>query len=141
KLHTCASANLSLKGNDFFLKSYHGDWIAEMQPEVERITHRIKTLDSKLGTRTNLFRTSYFALSTTPNFSENEGDVLLGGLDWSGNFKVDFEKDPQDNLRIIAGINNYASHYSLAPNNIFTTPRFTFSLSTEVLGQGSRTFH
>jgi len=141
KLHKFASANLSLKGNDFFLKSYHGDWIAEMQPEVERITHGIKTLDSKLGTRTNLFRTSYFALSTTPNFSENEGDVLLGGLDWSGNFKVDFEKDPQDNLRIIAGINNYASHYSLAPNNIFTTPRFTFTLSTEGLGQGSRNFH
>src|SRR5690606_8619959 len=47
KLHKFASANLSLKGNDFFLKSYHGDWIAEMQPEVERITHGIKTLDSK----------------------------------------------------------------------------------------------
>src|SRR5690606_31385921 len=77
----------------------------------------------------------------TSDFSENEGEVLLGGLDWSGNFKVDFEKDPQDNLRIIAGINNHASHYALAPNKTFTTPRFTFTLSTTGLGQGSRNFH
>ncbi len=141
KLHKYASANLSLKGADFYLRSYHGDWIAEMQPEDERLTHGIKTLDSKLGTRTNLFRTSYFALGIDNPVTEHDGTVLMGGLDWSGNFRVDFEKDPQDNLRIIAGINNYASHYSLAPNTDFTTPRFSFTLSDQGLGEGSRNLH
>ncbi|TJY63950.1 alpha-galactosidase [Sphingobacterium alkalisoli] len=136
-----ASANLSLKGKDFYLKSYHGDWIAEMHPEEERLTHGIKTLDSKLGSRTNLFRSSYFALAIDNPIAENEGLVLMGGLDWSGNFKVDFEKDPQDNLRMVAGINNYASHYSLAPNKEFVTPRFSYTLSTNGTGEGSRNLH
>ncbi len=141
KLIKYASANLSLKGSEFYLRNYHGDWIAEMQPETQKLTHGIKTLDSKLGARTNLFQTSYFALSIDQEMVENQGTVLMGGLEWSGNFRVDFEKDPQDNLRIIAGINNYASHYSLTPGKEFVTPRFSFTLSTEGLGQGSRNLH
>lgn len=141
KLTKFASANLNLKSDDFYLRSYHGDWIAEMQPETERLTHGIKTLDSKLGTRTNLLMSSYFAIGMDKIWNETQGTVLLGGLDWSGNFRIDFEKDPQDNLRIIAGINNYASHYSLKPKTPFITPKFTYTLSTKGVGEGSRNFH
>lgn len=141
KLTKFASANLNLKSDDFYLRSYHGDWIAEMQPETERLTHGIKTLDSKLGTRTNLLMSSYFAIGMDKTWNETQGTVLLGGLDWSGNFRIDFEKDPQDNLRIIAGINNYASHYALKPKTAFTTPKFTYPLSTKGVGEGSRNFH
>ncbi|MFD2904845.1 alpha-galactosidase [Sphingobacterium anhuiense] len=141
KLTKFASANLNLKSDDFYLRSYHGDWIAEMQPETERLTHGIKTLDSKLGTRTNLLMSSYFAIGMDKTWNETQGTVLLGGLDWSGNFRIDFEKDPQDNLRVIAGINNYASHYALKPKTAFTTPKFTYTLSTKGIGEGSRNFH
>jgi len=141
KLIKFASANLNLKSDDFYLRSYHGDWIAEMQPETERLTHGIKTLDSKLGTRTNLLMSSYFAIGMDKIWNETQGTVLLGGLDWSGNFRIDFEKDPQDNLRIIAGINNYASHYSLKPKTPFITPKFTYTLSTKGVGEGSRNLH
>ncbi len=36
---------------------------------------------------------------------------------WNGadNFRYDLELDYQDNLRIIAGMNNYASDYTLKP--------------------------
>jgi len=141
KLTKFASANLNLKSDDFYLRSYHGDWIAEMQPETERLTHGIKTLDSKLGTRTNLLMSSYFAIGMDKIWNETQGTVLLGGLDWSGNFRIDFEKDPQDNLRIIAGINNYASHYALKPKTPFVTPKFTYTLSTKGVGEGSRNLH
>ncbi|MGH2622123.1 MAG: glycoside hydrolase family 36 N-terminal domain-containing protein, partial [Sphingobacterium sp.] len=141
KLVKYASANLSVKGSDFYLRHYHGDWISEMQPETHKLTHGIKTLDSKLGARTNLFQSSYFALAMDEPMSEDKGTVLMGGLEWSGNFRVDFEKDPQDNLRIIAGINNYASHYQLQPNTPFQTPRFSFTLSKQGLGEGSRNLH
>ena len=141
KLTKFASANLNLKSDDFYLRSYHGDWIAEMQPETERLTHGIKTLDSKLGTRTNLLMSSYFAIGMDKTWNETQGTVLLGGLDWSGNFRIDFEKDPQDNLRVIAGINNYASHYALKPKTPFVTPKFTYTLSTKGVGEGSRNFH
>ena len=32
----------------------------------------------------------------------------MGHLAWSGNFKLDFEVDSYENLRVIAGINPYA---------------------------------
>jgi len=141
KLSKFASANLSLKSPEFFLRSFHGDWFEEMKPSNEKLTHGIKTLDSKLGTRTNLFQSSYFALGLENEIQENKGVVILGGLDYSGNFKVEFEKDPLNNLRIIAGINNYASEYYLKPNQDFVTPKFSYTISYNGLGEASRNYH
>lgn len=136
-----SSANLNLKADNFWLKHYHGDWIKEMQPEEEKLTHGIKTIDSKLGTRANLFQHSSFLLSFNGPAKEDEGSVLIGGLAWSGNFKIDFEKDPQDNLRILAGINNYASTYILQKNEEFITPKFVYTISDQGIGNASRNLH
>ncbi|MDO7744096.1 MAG: alpha-galactosidase, partial [Pedobacter sp.] len=137
-LHKFASANLHLKGKEFWLKQYHGDWAKEMQPEEAKLTHGIKTLDSKLGTRANLFQPSVFMISMDKPATEDEGNVLYGALEYSGNFRVDLEVDYQDNLRIIAGINNYASPYTLKANEIFTTPAFLYTFSDQGKGAASR---
>lgn len=63
---------------------------------------------------------------------------MYGALEWSGNFKIDFEVDFQDNLRIIAGINNYASAYQLKPNEEFATPAFLYTFSDQGKGEASR---
>lgn len=54
-LQKFASANLNLSAGSYWLRQYHGNWAREMQPEETMLTHGIKTLDSKLGTRANLF--------------------------------------------------------------------------------------
>jgi alpha-galactosidase len=140
-LHKYASANLHLKAKGFWLRQYHGDWAKEMQPEETRITHGIKTLDSKLGTRTNLFQPSAFMVSLGKPATEDEGTVLYGGLEYSGNFRTDIELDYQDNLRIISGINNYASDYTLQPGEEFVTPAFLHLLSHSGKGDASRKMH
>jgi alpha-galactosidase len=137
-LQKYASANLHVKANEYWLKQFHGDWAKEMQPEESKLTHGIKTLDSKLGTRANLFMPSVFMVALNGPAKEDEGSVLYGGLEWSGNFKVDLEVDNQDNLRIIAGINNYASAYSLNAETEFTTPPFVYTLSDKGTGDASR---
>jgi alpha-galactosidase len=111
-LHKFASAGLYLKAGSYWLKQYHGEWAREMQPEETRLTHGIKTLDSKLGARANLFQPPVFMISLDKPATEDEGTVLYGALEWSGNFRIDLELDNLDNLRIVAGINNYASDYS-----------------------------
>lgn len=136
-----ASANLHFKAKEYYLTHYHGDWAKEMQPEETKLTHGIKVLDSKLGTRANLFQPSVFMVSLNEPSSENSGTVLYGALQWSGNFRVDFEVDHQDNLRILAGINNFASTYSLAPNEEFVTPKFMHLLSHTGKGNASRKMH
>lgn len=137
-LQKFASANLYLKAGSFWLNQYHGDWAKEMQPEESRITHGIKTLDTKLGTRANLFQPSVFMVSMDKPATEDEGTVLYGALEYSGNFRTDLELDFQNNLKIISGINNYASAYSLKPNEEFTTPAFLYTLSGTGKGTASR---
>jgi alpha-galactosidase len=137
-LEKFASANLYLKGTGFWLNQYHGNWAKEMRPEESRLTHGIKTLDTKLGTRANLFEPSVFMISLDKPATEDEGTVLFAGLEWSGNFREDFELDPLDNLRILAGINNYASAYSLQPGEDFVTPAFWYAYSDQGKGDASR---
>ncbi|MEN0052560.1 MAG: alpha-galactosidase [Mucilaginibacter sp.] len=137
-LNKFASANLNLKGAGFWLKQYHGNWALEMQPEEAKLTHGIKTIDSKLGTRANLYEPSMFMVSMDKPATEDEGKVLLGALEWSGNFKIDLELDVANNLRVIAGINNAASEYHLKPGEEFTTPALVYTYSDQGKGDASR---
>lgn len=137
-LNKFASANLNLKGDGFWLKQYHGNWASEMQPEEAKLTHGIKTIDSKLGTRANLYEPSMFMVSMDKPATEDEGKVMLGALEWSGNFKIDLELDVSNNLRVIAGINNAASEYHLKPAEEFTTPALVYTYSNHGKGDASR---
>jgi alpha-galactosidase len=137
-LNKFASANLNLKGAGFWLKQYHGNWAKEMQPEEAKLTHGIKTIDTKLGTRANLYEPSMFMVSIDKPATEDEGKVLFGAMEWSGNFRVDLELDPSNNLRLIAGMNYAASEYHLKPSEEFTTPAFLYTFSDHGKGDASR---
>lgn len=136
-----ASANLYFVAKDYYLHHYHGSWAKEMKPEDTKLTAGIKTLDSKLGTRANLYQPPTFMLSFDRQSTEDEGKVLLGTLAWSGNFKIDFEKDSYQNLRLLAGINPHASEYSLAYYEELRTPSFIYTYSENGQGEASRNMH
>jgi alpha-galactosidase len=140
-LRKFASANLYLKANEFWLNHYHGDWAQEMNPELTKLTHGIKTLDTKLGTRANLLQPSVFMIGLGSAPKEDAGSILYGAMEWSGNFRIDLELDYQDNLRLIAGMNNYSSTYSLEPGELFETPKFLYLLSHNGKGEASRKLH
>ncbi len=141
ELKKYASANLYFRNKDFYLTQYHGTWATEMQPETHKLTAGIKVLDSKLGTRANLYSPPTFMLSFDGIATEDKGKVLLANLAWSGNFRFDFEKGRYDNLRLIAGINSHASEYELKPEKTFITPSFIYSYSENGKGEASRNMH
>ena len=140
-LQKFSSANLYFTDKDFYLTTYHNQWAKEMQPNESKLTRGIKTVDSKLGARAMLLQSPNFILSFGKQASEKEGTVILGQLAWSGNFKLEFEVDSYDNLRFIAGINPYASEYSLAKNKIFKTPSLIYAISNNGTGEASRNLH
>lgn len=141
RMQKYASANLYFTAHDFYLMHYNGTWGAEMKPEEDHLTHGIKSIDSKLGARANLFEPPTFMVSFDKPATEDEGKVLLGQLAWSGNFKIDFEVDSYSNLRLIAGINPYASEYTLAAAQEFKTPSFIYTFSATGKGTASRNLH
>jgi alpha-galactosidase len=137
-LNKYASANLYIQADSYWLKHYHGEWAQEMKPEEEQLDHGIKTLDSKLGSRADIFQPPVFMVSLNKPAGEDEGQVLYGNLEWSGNFRIDLEVDPSNNLRLIAGMNNYAANYTLKPGVAFETPKFVYTLSDKGKGEASR---
>jgi alpha-galactosidase len=140
-LQKYASANLFFGGKNFYLTSFQGEYLKEMQPVETKLVQGIRSLDTKLGTRAMLTQSPNFMVSFGKPASENEGSVLLGQLAWSSNFKLEFEIDSNKNLRLIAGINPFASEYSLAPNEIFKTPSLIYALSNHGTGEASRNLH
>jgi alpha-galactosidase len=140
-LEKYASANLCFTANDYWLRHYHGIWAREMKPESTRLPFGIHTLDSKLGARANLYQPPTFMLSFDQQATETTGRVLLANLGWSGNFKIDFEKDSYNGLRVIAGINPAASAYQLDAGQEFKTPALIYTYSENGIGEASRNMH
>ncbi|KIA96987.1 alpha-galactosidase [Pedobacter kyungheensis] len=137
-LNKYASANLTLSGKKFFLKSHYSGATREMRSEEAQLLHGIKTIDSKLGTRTNLLHSSSFMLSIDQPATEDLGEVIAGSLEWTGNFKLEYETFDEYYVRVTAGINNFSSNYTLKAGENFVTPRFVYTYSANGKGEASR---
>jgi alpha-galactosidase len=136
-----ASAMLHFNANKYILTQFHGNWAKEVQMEQSELTSGIKIIDSKLGTRPNIYQTPTFFVSLNKPAEENTGELVAGTLAWTGNFQFKFEVDEKNALRVIAGINPFASLFVLKPGNTFKTPEFIFTYSNQGKGQASRNFH
>lgn len=140
-LQDYASSMLNFNADEYWLTQFHGDWAAEMKMQVSKLTSGIKEIDSKLGTRAAMYQSPLFLLSLNKNADETTGEVIAGTLAWTGNFRFHFELDNNNALRVISGINPYASAYKLASGKTFTTPAFIFTYSAHGRGQASRNLH
>lgn len=140
-LEKYASADLYFTNKDFYLTTYQGQWAKEMQPTETKLERGMRSVETMLGARAMLLQSPNFILSFGQPATENEGLVMLGQLAWTGNFKLEFEVDPYENLRFISGINPYASEYSLAPNQTFKTASLVYALSSNGTGEASRNLH
>ena len=140
-LHDYASSMLHFNASSYWVTQFHGDWAAEMKMEETRLTSGIKEIDSKLGTRAAMYQSPLFLLSLEKKAEENTGEVIAGTLAWTGNFRFHFEQDLNNSLRVVSGINPYASAYQLAAGQTFATPAFIFTYSAQGRGLASRNLH
>jgi alpha-galactosidase len=98
-LEKYASADLYFTNKDFYLTTYQGQWAKEMQPTETKLERGMRSIETKLGTRAMLLQSPNFILSFGQPAEEDKGLVMLGQLAWTGNFKLEFEVDPYENLR------------------------------------------
>ena len=136
-----SSTMLYFDASKYFLTSYHSDWAKEGQSETVQLTAGKKIIDTKLGTRAAMHTEPFFELGLNEPAKENEGNVVLGTIGWTGNFRFTFEVDNVGGLRVIPAINPYASDYKLRAGETFTTPEFIFTTSSTGVGQASRNLH
>ena len=140
-LSNFASSMLQFSGREYWLTQFHGDWAKEMMMQESQLTSGIKIIDSKLGSRANKFQAPMFFLSLNGPSTETSGNVLAGTLAWTGNFQFVFEITETNTLRVISGMNPFASEYQLNPGEIFKTPEMIYTFSTSGKGEASRNLH
>ncbi len=136
-----ASNMLYFESPSYYLTEFSGDWAKEVQMSSQQLQFGKKVLETKLGARAAMHCYPFFELGLGQPVAENQGNVVVGTIGWTGNFQFTFEIDNVGNLRVISGINPYASNYELKPNEWFTTPEFIFTMSDEGTGKASRSLH
>jgi len=140
-LEKYASSMLHFDNGDYYLTQFNGDWASEANATETKLEYGKKQLDTKLGARANLFCSPFFQVALDQPASENAGNIIVGTLGWTGNYRFTFEVDHLGQLRIISGINPYFSGRTLQKGETFTTPEFIFTLSDAGRGKASRNFH
>lgn len=136
-----ASSMLYFEAPAYYLTEFSGDWAKEVRMTNQQLQFGKKIIETKLGSRAAMHAQPFFQLGLGKAAEENTGTVVMGTIAWTGNFQFTFEVDNSDNLRIISGINPYASNYELKPNETFVTPEFIFTISQQGTGKASRNFH
>ncbi len=140
-LRKFASAYIPMLANDYWLSYLAGQQNSESDLYEEPINRGRKMLGDHDGTR-NAFKTHASFMVSQGRPQENSGNVFGGTLAWSGNYDISFVRDySHGRLEITAGMNPEMSHYYLKPNEVFTTPEFIFTYSTEGKSGVSRQFH
>lgn len=141
ELEKYASSLLHFTAPKYVLTQYSGEWANEANKLSQELHYGKKVVDTKLGTRADMFVSPFFQVSLGDEATETAGDVLAGTLGWTGNFRYVFEVDNLGDLRVISGINPYFSSYPLGKGETFTTPEFIFTLSDQGTGKASRNLH
>lgn len=136
-----ASTMLYFNEPSYFLTNYHSDWAREAQPVTQKLTYGKKIIDTKLGTRAAMYMQPFFELGINAPARECDGKVMLSTIGWTGNFRCTFEVDNVGGLRVIPGINPYASDYKLKAGENFVTPEFIFTFSDNGIGEATRNLH
>ena len=135
------STMLYFNAPKYYLTEFSSDWASEAQQKTQQLQMGKKIVDTKLGSRANLFSQPFFEIGINQPAQENQGTVLMGTIAWIGNWRYMCEIDNVGNLRVLPGINPYSSDYTLQRGETFRTPEFIFTLSTNGTGQGSRSLH
>ena len=140
-LYNFTSASLNFQTPNAYLSYFYGDWANEFNLVETKLSEGTKTIDSKLGVRTDLRTNQSFLLSLNGKLREDDGEVVAGTLAWPGNWQLQFNEDHYNNLQLTAGMNPFASEYVLKADTTFTTPGFLFTYSNNGAGETTRNFH
>lgn len=135
-----ASSMIYFEAQQYYLVEFQSDWAKEMQMSQAPLSYGRKIIDTRLGSRAAMFSQPFFEVGIGAPVKENSGQVLMGTIGWTGNFRFTFEVDHDNELRVISGINPDASQYLLKKGETFRTPDFYFTLSQNGAGEGSRNF-
>ena len=136
-----ASGFLPLRQGDVWVSHEHGSWGAEGELTEEALNPGVWEIHDLMGTKNAYRNRPNMMLSLDGKPQENSGRVVGAVLCWSGNFRMTVDTQGKNVHRLVAGIDDTNSRYTLAKGETFTTPELVLSYSTEGMGGVSRNYH
>ncbi len=136
-----ASGFMPVRQGDVWLCHEHGAWGAEAQFSANPLTPGIFEVQDRNGVKNAVVNRPNIMLSLDGKPQENAGRVMGAVLCWSGNYKMSVETQYKHVHRLVAGINEENTQYTLARGESLTTPELAFAYSNEGMGGVSRAYH
>ena len=133
------SACLDMDNRGFESVTLPGPGARERQIQslpVSRMKHTVESLRGETSHQDHPF----MALKT-PGTTQETGEVYAMHFVYSGNFRVQVQEDPYEQIRMVMGINPEDFCWKLAPGAQFQAPEVVMTYSGEGLGKMTRTFH
>ncbi len=133
------SACLDMDNREFESITLHGSWARERHIQslpVSRMKHTVESLRGETSHQDHPF----MALKT-PGTTQETGEVYAMHFVYSGNFRVQVQTDPFEQIRMVMGINPEDFCWKLAPGAQFQAPEVVMTYSGEGLGKMTRSFH
>ena len=138
-IENAQSGSIELEADEYDFYHLSGQWGMECMPQKTRLTTGTKTLQVRnFRCFTN---PPWFAVGRTDAVSGTDGDLWFGGIEWSGNWRLDAEKRHSGEVQIVGGINFWDTHWTLNAGENFETPRIVFGFTGGGLGGASHRMH
>lgn len=126
KIENLQSGSVFLPENSYELTHFSGIWGNEFRPNKTQLTQGTKTIQVR---DFKSFGSSTFFIRPEGENGSQRGEVWFGSLQYSGNWRVDFEKFFRGNVQVVGGINFWDQELYLKPGESFTAPRMAFGYS------------
>lgn len=136
-----ASAFLPVRQGDTWVSHEHGAWGDEGGVTEQPLGPGVFEIHDMSGTKNAYANRPNMMISLDGKPQENSGRVIGAVLCWSGNFRMTIESEEKYVYRLVAGIDDANSAYTLENGQSFTTPELALTYSNEGMGGASRSYH
>jgi len=128
KIENLQSGSIFLPKDAYELTHYSGIWGYEFTPQTAKLTQGIKTIQVK---NFKSYGTSTFLVRPEGENDKYSGKVWFGSLLYSGNWRVDFDRDFAGTVQIVGGMNFWDQEVYLKPQQKITTPHLLFGYTEQ----------
>jgi alpha-galactosidase len=136
KVENLQSASISLPNNVYDLTHMAGEAGHEFQLRTTRITEGIKTLEAR--DFKSFLNSNWFVVRPADEKEDTLGSAWFGSLEYSGNWRIDFDKAYDGRLQIVGGINFWDTDWYLKPGEELRSPKFIVGYTQSGIEGASR---
>lgn len=122
KIENLQSTSINLPPDVYDLTHMAGEWGHEFQLRKTELTEGVKTLQAR--DFKSFANPNWFMVRPKNESEDTTGPAWFGTLQYSGNWRMDFDQAFNGRLQIIGGINFWDTDWDLKPGTTFETPKF-----------------